>query len=94
MRLQDGMSITDDPMNHSGANIGTDKRQNEEDLMAEALVREIGRAGRWCAMVDAWHALLTVRRVGAAMKAEQDYLSCGSAGGAGFASSIGGGTSN
>lgn len=57
---------------------------NEADLICEALVKEIGRGGRWCAVVEAWQALLTVRRMSKDMEVERTYLS-----GAGMASSAG-----
>jgi hypothetical protein len=38
--------------------------QREEDLICEALVREIGGASRWSARVEAWEALLSTRREG------------------------------
>lgn len=55
---------------------------NEADLICEALVKEIVRGGRWCAVVDAWQALLTVRRMDKDMKAEADHLSGAALGGA------------
>jgi len=36
---------------------------NERDLICEALVREIRDASRWSAVVEAWDALLKVRRM-------------------------------
>ena len=36
---------------------------NEGQLICEALVREIGQAKRWLAVVEAWQALLHVRRM-------------------------------
>ncbi len=35
----------------------------EADLVCEALVREINRASRWSHVLDAWRALLNVRRI-------------------------------
>ena len=35
--------------------------ESEESLICEALVREIGKAKRWSAIIDAWQALLYVR---------------------------------
>lgn len=48
---------------------------NEADLICEAILREMARGGRWKAIVDAWQALLTVRRMGDAMQAERVHLS-------------------
>jgi len=50
-------------------------RENETELVCEALVREIGRAKRWQAVVGAWHALLNVRRMSKAMAEEHELLS-------------------
>lgn len=36
---------------------------NQRDLICEALVREIRDASRWSAVVEAWDALLKVRRM-------------------------------
>lgn len=47
---------------------------NEADLICEALVKEIGRGGRWCAIVEAWQALLTVRRISKNMDDERAHL--------------------
>lgn len=47
---------------------------NEADLICEALVREIARGGRWMAVVDAWQALLTVRRMEGNMTAERKHI--------------------
>lgn len=46
----------------------------EADLVCEALVREIGNAQRWSAVVEAWEALLHVRRMSRDMQAEADHL--------------------
>lgn len=35
--------------------------KKEESLICEALVREIAKANRWSAVVEAWYALLRVR---------------------------------
>jgi hypothetical protein len=48
--------------------------QTEEDLICEALVREIGRANRWSARVDAWEALLATRREGESLRQEQKEI--------------------
>ena len=48
-----------------------DKFQREEDLICEALVREIGRASRWSARVEAWDALLSTRREGQSLRDER-----------------------
>jgi hypothetical protein len=48
--------------------------QREEDLICEALVREIGRASRWSARVEAWRALLSTRREGESLRREQEHL--------------------
>ena len=42
----------------------------EESLVCEALVREIGRAQRWSAVMDGWEALLRVRHMADAMHVE------------------------
>jgi hypothetical protein len=51
-------------------------RQNNFDteysLVREALVREIGKADRWSAVVDAWEALLHVRRMAGSMLEERE----------------------
>jgi hypothetical protein len=70
---------------NQGANIP--QPSNEADLICEALVNEINRAGRWKAIVDAWQALLTVRRMQSSMEAERSYLSGAGAAGAGPAGS-------
>jgi len=44
--------------------------QREEDLICEALVREIGRAPRWIARVQAWQALLSTRDAGKELREE------------------------
>ena len=49
--------------------------EKESELIIEALVREIRDAGRWCAVVEAWQALLSVRRKAKSLMAEVDYLS-------------------
>ena len=43
-------------------NINDAKTQTESQLVREALVREIRDAPRWSAVIEAWHALLSVRR--------------------------------
>ena len=48
-----------------------DKFQREEDLICEALVREIGRASRWSARVEAWDALLSTRQEGEMLRNER-----------------------
>lgn len=40
-----------------------DRIEREAALVAEALVREIRDAARWAAVVEAWEALLKVRRM-------------------------------
>ena len=45
-------------------------REKEESLVCEALVREIGKADRWSAVMDGWHALLHVRHMASAMHME------------------------
>ena len=50
----------------------------DESLICEALVREIGRATRWTAIVEAWEALMYVRLMAAAMASERDHLATGS----------------
>lgn len=42
----------------------------QEHLICEALVREIGRAARWVAIVQAWEALLHVRQMAHTMQQE------------------------
>lgn len=56
------------------------QHETDADLIAEALVREIGRPTRWMAKVEAWHALLEVRRVAKDMTAEYEHL-CGTGSG-------------
>lgn len=51
-------------------NQGPIHRDNEEALICEALVREIGRATRWKAVVEAWDALLSVRRMAEELRKE------------------------
>lgn len=51
------------------------KIANEADLICEALVKEIAAGGRWSAVVEAWQALLTVRRMSRDMEAEHKHLS-------------------
>jgi hypothetical protein len=47
-----------------------DKLEGEIALVCEALVREIGMATRWCAVMDAWQALLHVRLISKDMLSE------------------------
>jgi hypothetical protein len=54
--------------------------ENQESLICEALVREIGAASRWCAVVEAWEALLHVRIMAKNMKAEFKHLNPDSGG--------------
>lgn len=35
----------------------------ESNLVAEAILREMNRASRWSHVMDAWRALLNVRRI-------------------------------
>ncbi len=42
----------------------------EESLVCEALVREIGKADTWSAVMDGWKALLHVRHTASAMHTE------------------------
>lgn len=42
----------------------------EESLVCEALVREMGKADRWSAVMDTWEALLHVRHMANAMHIE------------------------
>ncbi len=49
--------------------------EKESQLIREALVREIRDAERWCAVVEAWEALLSVQRKAKSLIAEIDYLS-------------------
>ena len=49
--------------------------ENEADLIVEALVKEIARGCRWSAMVEAWQAILTVRRIAGNLEAERKHLS-------------------
>ena len=49
--------------------------EKESQLIREALVREIRDASRWCAAVEAWEALLSVRRTAKSLIEEVDYLS-------------------
>lgn len=46
----------------------------ESEQICEALVREIANATRWTAVVDAWKALLAVRRMARDMEAERAHL--------------------
>lgn len=46
----------------------------EESLVCEALVCEIRDAKRWIAVVEAWQALLAVRRMARSLREERDYL--------------------
>lgn len=46
----------------------------ESEQVCEALVREIANAKRWTAVVDAWKALLNVRRMTRDMEAERAHL--------------------
>lgn len=52
-----------------------DDINREADLICEAILREIDRAGRWSHVTDAWKALLTVRRMEKELTKEQNYLS-------------------
>ena len=49
--------------------------EKESQLIRESLVREIRDASRWCAVVEAWEALLSVRRTAKSLIEEVDYLS-------------------
>jgi len=44
----------------------------EEALVCEALVREIGQATRWSAALDAWNALMHVRKMAYSRRREQE----------------------
>ena len=46
--------------------------EKEEALICEALVREINNATRWSAVIEAWLALLRVRRMASEMKKEEN----------------------
>lgn len=46
--------------------------QRDEDLICEALVREIDRASRWTARVEAWQALVSTRHRGQCLRADID----------------------
>ena len=46
----------------------------EEALICEALVREIGRAGRWSAVIDGFNALLHVRHMADNMQKEDQMF--------------------
>lgn len=50
---------------------------NDADLICEALVKEIRRGPRWCAVVEAWQALLVVRRMEKDMSDERAHLTEG-----------------
>lgn len=50
------------------------QHEREADLIAETLVREIGRNTRWCAKVEAWEALLRIRTVADSMSDEHRHL--------------------
>lgn len=62
---------------HTSAGLlGTESQvRREADLVCEALVREINSASRWTAVVDAWQALVHVRRMAREMEAEREHLS-------------------
>ena len=49
--------------------------EDEYSLVREALVREIGDAKHWSSVVEAWQALLAVRRMAEQLLAEQEHLS-------------------
>ncbi len=51
----------------------------EADLICKALVKEIGKAPTWLGVVEAWRALLRVRRMSKELRAEHNYHlgSCG-----------------
>lgn len=46
----------------------------QADAVCKVLCREIANAKRWSAIVDAWQAILTVRRMEKELRAEQEYL--------------------
>ncbi len=48
------------------------QHERDADLVCEALVREIRRAGRWTAIMEACGALLAVRRRAKDMSREQE----------------------
>lgn len=54
--------------------LDTDPVTNDEQLVCEALVREIGKAKRWTAVVEAWKALLKVRHMADELKSERRTL--------------------
>lgn len=41
----------------------SDKFEHDGNLVCEAIIREIARASRWSAVMDAWKALLHVRQM-------------------------------
>lgn len=43
--------------------LGESKYKKESSLVREALVREIRDADRWMGVMEAWNALLNVRRM-------------------------------
>lgn len=45
----------------------------EEDLICKALVKEIGRTSTWLGVVEAWQALLRVRRMARGLQVEHNY---------------------
>ena len=46
----------------------------EESLVCEALVREIGSADRWSAILEAWSSLMYVRKMAANLRSEHKHL--------------------
>jgi len=50
--------------------------ETEESLVCEALVREIALAKRWSAVIEAWDALLKVRRMAKDLKSECLHRGC------------------
>ncbi|KKL65499.1 hypothetical protein LCGC14_2154390 [marine sediment metagenome] len=46
----------------------------EADLICNALVNEIGRTPTWLGVVEAWRALLRVRRMARGLRTEHDLF--------------------
>lgn len=64
--------VPDDAPKPAGLAGSSHNPVSEEDLICEALVREIGRATRWQAKVEAWSALMRVRADANLMRAEHE----------------------
>lgn len=56
-----------------GQNECPPQRDTEEQLICEALVCEIRDAKRWVAVIEAWQAILAVRRMASALREEHQH---------------------